>query len=188
MAGPSEAQDRVFEKLTSLSWNATLGKAPYVVACVPGVYTVSLYYDPLIVTASMPKAEHAWFDVVTGLKQDGEFVKSYFNFPDDAWPSPAALGPWVLRVRYDESFMRRGFCLFRMDIHDGGFDLRNTIADDDGQRFLVIFSDDNAEELFAQIRFTPAQEKVLDDLLRDMHSTGRMASVDALLRRSGVTL
>jgi hypothetical protein len=183
-------------KLSTCGWN---GDAPLdenggvEVARVPGAYTVALHYDPLRVTAMTTKFqnhESHWFDVKTTIVYDAEFIKSYFEMPDEEWPAPSTFGPWALRVHYDEESLRGKF---PMNNHLGSFDVRrpsvarDADAEDDGaEPFCFVFTDDNAEELVVQIRFTDKQETTLDALLRDMHATGHMRAVDAFLLSNGI--
>ena len=162
------------------------------VARVPGAYTVALHYDPLRVNAKTTTYGPS-FDVVTTIEYDVEFIKSYFEMPDEDFPAPSALGPWALRVRYDEETLRGQFPMIN---HLESFDLgvppaaRDADADggsgNDSARFCFVFTDDNAEELVVQIRFTIEQEAALNELLRDMCATGRMRAVDAFLLSNGL--
>lgn len=159
------------------------------VARVPGAYTVALHYDPLRVTAKTTTYGPS-FDVVTTIEYDVEFIKSYFEMPDEDLPAPSTFGPWALRVHYDEESLR---AKFPMNNHLESFDVRHPSAardadaeDDGAQPFCFVFTDDNAEELVVQIRFTDKQETTLDALLRDMHATGNMRAVDAFLLSNGI--
>lgn len=159
------------------------------VARAPGAYTVALHYDPLLIKATtfFPKFENPQFEVITTIEHDVEFIKSSFEIPDEDWPAPSTFGPWALRVRYDDTFMRgQNF----MSNHHAGLDLRlqpvMRDAEDAASRSCVLYTDDNAEELVVHIRFTPEQEATLDELLRDMRGTGRMRAVEEFLMRNGL--
>jgi hypothetical protein len=168
------------------------------VARVPGAYTVALHYDPLRVTAKtniyQTRVSHS-FDVITTIEKDVGFIYSHFEIPDEDFPAPSLLGPWALRVRYDEETLRGQFPM--IERHLESFDLgvppaaRDADADgggigNDSTRFCFVFTDDNAEELVGQIRFTAEQEAALNELLRDMCATGRMRAVDAFLLSNGL--
>jgi hypothetical protein len=177
---------------------------------VPDKYSVTLFYDPLTVVKDLMDSEGkpmGW-DVATTVTYDSEHLKSYFEMPDDSWPAPASFGPWVLRVRYDKEFMYDAMrrISFGMDMHHKPWDAADTYdrhfvvarvgshdtasnegAHLDENKNWVIFSDNNCEELFAHIRFTPDEEPTLNALLRDARATGRMFCVDEFLRRNGVS-
>lgn len=167
------------------------------VARVPGAYTVALHYDPLRVTAKTkiyPTFESHSYGVVTSIEKDVEFINSYFEMPDEEFPALSTLGPWALRVHYDEKSLRGQF---PMNNHLESFDLgaqpvaRDAEANGGGvgggaTRFCFVFTDDNAEELVVHIRFTVEQEAALNELMRDMRTTGRMRAVDAFLLSNGL--
>jgi hypothetical protein len=146
----------------------------------PGQYTVALFYDDL-----HTKQDDA---IGTRVYSDLEILRSFFEIPDYDAPALAQLGPWALRVVYDEALGPMD-----MSCHGPAYD-----EDDTHPRFslgegilppapgphdgvLVLFADTNAEKLIVHIRFTDDAEALLNKLLLDMCKRGTMADVDDIL-------
>lgn len=202
----------VLEKIHHFGWTAydappsEIGGAT--VVHVPDKYSVTIFYDPLTVgnQTTCSNGDPWGWEVSTQIPHDIEIVKSYFEIHDDSWPAPASFGPWVLRVHYDSEFMREAIRSGKIDMntHAIPYDTeptgRNFVvarvsssesasaegAQLDETKNWIIFSDNNCEELFAHIRFTPDQEPTFNALLRDARATGRMFCVDDFLRRNNV--
>lgn len=191
-------RELVLAKLRAIGWTGVDAPAS---ACALGggvlattdLYDVTFHHDLLSITHSILSCGDTAFDnydVRTGIREDVEFVRSYFEGLDEELPEPTTLGPWMLRIEYNLSLLRGKLFMYNHRRSGGSEDVRFARVSGDSvmdemANMVLIFSDDNAEKLVVQLRFTPAQEPVLDALLREMNATGRIRVVDEFLCRNG---
>lgn len=91
-----------------------------------------IYYDPM----DPEKLE-------TVVSEDQDFVKSYYEMPDDDFPLEK-LSPWLLRIELDREMMTDKKLTMQ--------DIAERIVRNFGEDLNVIFNDDNADKLILRIR------------------------------------
>ena len=92
-------------------------------------HATEIYYDP--------------DPLDTRIEEDREFVKSYYEMPDDE-VDPARLSPWLLRIELNREMM--------VDKKLSMADVADRINREFHNDLVCIFTDDNAEKLILRIR------------------------------------
>ncbi|KAL3846325.1 hypothetical protein ACJIZ3_003728 [Penstemon smallii] len=95
---------------------------------------------------SVTQATEVWYDpdpMSTIIKEDVEFVKSYYEMPDEEI-DPYKIYPWLLRIELNREMMVDK----KLSMADIAEKINHEFADD----LTCIFNDDNAEKLILRIR------------------------------------
>ncbi|KAI8873392.1 Rpo21 protein [Ramicandelaber brevisporus] len=127
------------------------------------------------------EAVEIWYDPSirdTNIEEDQDFVRAYWEMPDDETLDPASLSPWVLRL-----------VLRRASMLDKGLtmaEVTSKIAELMGNDVLGICSDDNAAELVIQLRqkLSPDDDKAMqsgEDETRDFEHFDLLHKITAHL-------
>ncbi|GER30894.1 DNA-directed RNA polymerase [Striga asiatica] len=94
------------------------------------------------------RATEVWYDpdpTTTVIEEDAEFVRSYYEMPDEEVDSDR-VSPWVLRVELDREMM--------VDKKLSMADVAEKIILEFGDDLTCIFNDDNAEKLILRVRLS----------------------------------
>lgn len=95
---------------------------------------------------SVTHATEVWYDpdpVSTIIEEDMDFVKSYYEMPDEE-VSPDKISPWLLRIELNREMM--------VDKKLSMADIAEKINQEFDDDLTCIFNDDNAEKLILRIR------------------------------------
>ncbi|KAL3846076.1 hypothetical protein ACJIZ3_003479 [Penstemon smallii] len=95
---------------------------------------------------SVTQATEVWYDpdpMSTIIKEDVEFVKSYYEMPDEEI-DPYKISPWLLRIELNREMM--------VDKKLSMADIAEKINHEFADELTCIFNDDNAEKLILRIR------------------------------------
>ena len=95
---------------------------------------------------SVTQAIEAWYDpdpTSTMIEEDFEFVKAYYEMPDEEI-DPEKISPWLLRIELNGEMM--------VDKKISMADIAEKINEEYGEDLSCIFNDDNAEKLIIRIR------------------------------------
>ncbi|XP_037492745.1 DNA-directed RNA polymerase II subunit RPB1 [Jatropha curcas] len=108
---------------------------------------------------SVTQATEVWYDpdpMSTIIEEDAEFVKSYYEMPDEE-VAPEKISPWLLRVELNREMM--------VDKKLNMADIAEKINLEFDDDLTCIFNDDNAEKLILRIRIMndEAPKGELDD-------------------------
>ncbi|CAH9094797.1 unnamed protein product [Cuscuta epithymum] len=108
---------------------------------------------------SVTKATEVWYDpdpMSTIIEEDVEFVKSYYEMPDEEI-NPDKISPWLLRIELNREMM--------VDKKLSMADIAERINLEFDDDVTCIFNDDNAEKLILRIRIMndEASKGELDD-------------------------
>jgi len=98
-----------------------------------------VYYDPID-----PEK------LTTVIQEDQDFVRAYYEMPDDENFSLDRLSPWLLRIELDREMMTDKKLTMQ--------DIAERILHDFGSDLNVIFNDDNADKLILRIRIVGDEE------------------------------
>ncbi|XP_045085249.1 DNA-directed RNA polymerase II subunit RPB1-like isoform X2 [Aegilops tauschii subsp. strangulata] len=118
---------------------------------------------------SVTHATEIWYDpdpLGTTIEEDVEFVKSYYEMPDEDI-DPDKLSPWLLRIELNREMMVDK----RLSMAEIAEKIRHEFDDD----LSCIFNDDNADKLILRIRIknddeTPKQDEDDDVFLKKVES------------------
>ncbi|GFP88230.1 DNA-directed RNA polymerase ii subunit 1 [Phtheirospermum japonicum] len=114
---------------------------------------------------SVTQATEVWYDpdpTSTVIKEDAEFVKSYYEMPDEE-VDPKRISPWLLRVELNREMM--------VDKKLSMADIAERINREFDDDLVCIFNDDNAEKLILRVRIMndePPQGVVHDEAEDDV--------------------
>ncbi|KDP43701.1 hypothetical protein JCGZ_22328 [Jatropha curcas] len=95
---------------------------------------------------SVTQATEVWYDpdpMSTIIEEDAEFVKSYYEMPDEE-VAPEKISPWLLRIELNREMM--------VDKKLNMADIAEKINLEFDDDLTCIFNDDNAEKLILRIR------------------------------------
>ncbi|VFR02519.1 unnamed protein product [Cuscuta campestris] len=109
---------------------------------------------------SVTEATEIWYDpdpMSTLIEEDAEFVKSYYEMPDEEI-DPGKISPWLLRIELNREMM--------VDKKLSMADIAEKINLEFDDDLTCIFNDDNAEKLILRIRIMneEAPKGELDDV------------------------
>ncbi|KAL9142182.1 hypothetical protein ABFS82_14G152000 [Erythranthe guttata] len=100
---------------------------------------------------SVTQATEVWYDpdpMSTIIEEDVEFVKSYYEMPDEEI-DPDKISPWLLRIELNREMMVDK----KLSMADIAEKINTEFSDD----LTCIFNDDNAEKLILRIRIMNEQ-------------------------------
>eukprot|EP01018_Ginkgo_biloba_P010814 Gb_06029 [translate_table: standard] len=118
---------------------------------------------------SVTEATEVWYDpdpVSTIIEEDADFVKSYYEMPDDDI-EPEKLSPWLLRIELNREMM--------VDKKLSMADIAEKINRQFEGDVACIFNDDNAEKLILRLR-------IIDDDPKE-EAEAKNSDDDAFLRK-----
>ncbi|KAK9050837.1 hypothetical protein SSX86_030193 [Deinandra increscens subsp. villosa] len=112
---------------------------------------------------SVTQATEVWYDpdpMSTIIEEDVDFVKSYYEMPDEETDDTDKISPWLLRIELNREMM--------VDKKLSMADIAEKINLEFDEDLTCIFNDDNADKLILRIRImndeAPKDESAEDDV------------------------